>query len=261
MKRFAILFFLLMFAPLVHAAEVAKPTAPSNLTIIVDEQMLLPLATLARAYATSTSTPLNIVLKNAEDTEHQIGQGLEAHVIITADYPLITRLVEQGLTDVTSRRPIARTPLALVTANPLSKKALIAKRISFAAMLYATPDLPVYINAPETLDGGSAAQLLSGHDFSTNLAARIQIKTNDEELIETLRDSEALGLILAADAVAEKDLTVLALLPNEVSNAVTFDAVVLGSESMNAAKTFASYLHSRAAQQVFARFGFQSPSN
>lgn len=245
----------LLLLPLAASAN-SEPKA--NLTIIADEDMLLPLAQIARSYAMASNTPLTVVVKNADDAERQIEQGLEAHVIITANYPLLDRLINQGLTDVTSRRTVARTQLALVSASNFGRENRIAKRISFAAMINTTDNVPVYAIAPGTAEGDRAKQLMSGYEFSAALAPRIELKANREELIEALRDDESFGLILATDAADERDLTVLSLLPPEISPPVTYDATVLGSESMSEAKEFVNYLGTREADRIFAHFGFQT---
>jgi molybdate transport system substrate-binding protein len=260
MIRFIACLALLFIALPLQATAPSKPAAKPNLTLLTDETMLLPLAQIARAYATDAKTPLTVVVKNVDAAQEQIEQGLEAHIIITANDALIERLTAQGLTDVSSRKSIARTQLALVTASDLSKEANIAKRISFASMLAATPTLPVFINATGTIEGERTSHLLSGHEFSAALAARVDAKPNHDELLASLRDEPSLGLILAADTVNEPDLHVLSLLPAEVSPPVVFDAVVLGSESMRDAKNFTEYLSSRKAQNILARMGYQPPA-
>ncbi len=241
----------------VAAADTPRARQHANLTILADENLLLPLAQIARLYAAHTNTPLTVVLKHAEEAAPQIEQGLEAHLLITANAVLINRLTEQGLTDVTSRRSISRTPLALVTASDLGNDALVAKRISFAAILNATPELPVFVNTPKSYDGALAQRLLTDPEFAALLAKRTVIKADREEIIEALRDGSGLALMLTADVASETDVKILALLPEALSPAVVFDAVVLGSESMGDAKELVNYLDSREAQQVFARFGFQ----
>ncbi len=243
-----------------HAQPAPKPTALTNLTILADDTMLLPMAHIARIYAKSTKTPLTIVALHANDVEHQIEQGLDAHVIITANAPLIGRLVEQGMTDVNSRRALARTQLALVTATDLNKQADIAERISFASVLAATPTLPVFCNDSTTRDGLLAQKLSAEGEFSKALTARIASKQNLEEVIASLRDEPSLALILAADAVAERDIRVLSLLPESVSAPVTFEVVVLGSESMKQARAFSNFLMTKEAQTIFANFGYQAPT-
>ena len=260
MKRFLLAIFLLLSAAHpVLAVDGQHPVQKANLTILADENMLLPLAQLARAYATETGTPLTIVLKNTKDAEDQIEQGLEAHLLITANYPLIERLAAQGLTDISSRRAVARTQLALVSAAGLSKPAQWAKRVSFAAMLYATPTLPVFAPSDANIDGERVKALLSGKEFSETLAARIKIEPAHEDVIEALRDNEGLGLFLAADAAAERDLNVIALLTDDVSPPVNYDALVLAGESMTEANQFINFLSAKKAQTILSHFGFQTP--
>jgi molybdate transport system substrate-binding protein len=259
-KPFTLALALLFAAPCVAVPEThAEPKA--NLTILADEALLLPLSQLARDYAKATGTPLTVVLNNAATTEHQIEQGLEAHALITANRALMDRLTEQGLTDVSSRHAVARTQLALISANGLSKQANLAKRISFATMLYATPDLPIFAVSADTLDGARITPLLAGHEFSATLASRLERKPNREEVLEALRDGEGLAIVFASDAATERDLNVLALLPEEISPAATYEAVVLGSEAMNEAKAFTTFLNSREAQATLAHFGFQGARN
>lgn len=254
-KPFTILLALLFAAPCYAMPTHAEPKA--NLTILADEALLLPLSQLVRDYAKATGTPLTIVLNNPDITERQIEQGLEAHALITADRSLVDRLTEQGLTDVSSRRAVARTQLALITASNLSKQASVAKRISFATMLYATPSLPIFVLSPDTLDGMRIIPLLVGHEFSTTLASRLVRKSNREEVLEALRDSEGLAIVFASDAAMEHDLNVLAVLPEDISPAATYEAVVLGSEAMSEAKAFTTFLNSREARATLAHFGFQ----
>ncbi len=253
MRRF---FFSMLALFVSFSAEAAEK---ANLTILADESLLLPLAQLARHYAVESKTPLTIVVKSATDAERQIEQGLEAHIVITADSALIARLSDHGLTDVLSRKAIARTQLALVSVNDLTGQASIAKRISFASMLAATPNLPVLVNAPATIEGDRAQRLLTGYEFSQSLAARAAVKPDHDELITALHDEPSLGLVLAADTATESDIRVLSLIPDEVSPAVTYETIVLGGESMAEAKAFTNYLSTRAARNILAHFGYQPP--
>ncbi|MES2985040.1 MAG: substrate-binding domain-containing protein [Pseudomonadota bacterium] len=257
--RHLILSFALLLATAASAAEPPHLAQKPNLTILADESLMLPLAHIARAYADNDKTPLTIILKNATEAENQIEQGLEAHVMLTENHPLVERLAAQGLTDVSSTRAFARTQLALVTTNEMSKQ-FVAKRISFAATIYTTPGLPVFINAPGTAEGARAKLLLKGYEFSEALSSRAQVETSHEEILEAVRDGQGLGLILAADAVAQPDIAVLSLLPAEVSAPVTYEAVVLASESMGDAKGFTTFLASRQAQDILAHYGFQPPN-
>jgi ABC-type molybdate transport system substrate-binding protein len=242
------------------AQHAPKATEPTNLTILADDTMLLPIARIARGYTKKTKTPITVVALNAAEAEHQIEQGIEAHLVITANAPLLERLSTQGLTDVSSRRVLARTQLALVTSGDLNKKVELAERISFASVLAATPTLPIFLNAPTTIEGGLAKKLSTEGEFATILAPRISEKPNREDIIASLHDEPSLALILATDAVAEPDIRVLSLLPETISAPVTFESVVLGSETMVQSRAFSSYLMGKEAQKILADFGYQPPT-
>ncbi len=239
------------------AQPAPKASTPSNLTILADEAMLLPMARLARAYASQTQTPLTVVALNADDAEHQIEQGIDAHLIISANTPLIGRLTEQGLTDVSSRRAVAHTQLALVTTSDLNKQADIAERISFASVVAATPTLPIFITDASSIDGERVVALRANEEFSASFSLRLVEKPSLDEVTSSLRDEPSLALILAANAVAEPDVRVLSLLPETISPAVTFEVVVLGSESMAPARALANFIASKEAQTIFGNFGYQ----
>jgi ABC-type molybdate transport system substrate-binding protein len=255
-----VMLFLLLGPAALPAAELKTEKNSPNLTILADEGMLLPLAQISRLYAHESQTPLTIIRLDPETAQQQIEQGLEAHLVISSNLPLITQLSTQGLTDVSSRKTIARTQLALVTANALNQQANLAKRISFTSILAATPTLPVLAMSPDTYEGKLVDSLREGKPFSESLASRLIVKSSDEDMLAALRETPSLGLMLAAQAVEQPDLTVLSLLSDEISPAVQLDAVVLGSELMGESKAFANYLGSRPARGVFKQFGYQLPT-
>jgi molybdenum ABC transporter molybdate-binding protein len=260
--RFLLASLLLLLTAATAAAQEAPPRAEPNpnLTLLADANLMLPVAQLARLYSSQHNTPLTVVLKNSNDAESQIMQGLEAHVLLTSNHALVERLADQGLTDVNGTKQIGRTQLALVAARDLGKEGILAKRISFAAMLNATPNLPVFVDAPNTPDGARAEALLTGYEFSDQLTARTVVKPTRDGVIAAIRDGHGLGLILATDAVGQSDLTVVSVLPESISPPVTYEVVVLASESMAESRQLASFLQSDKAQDIFAHFGFEPPT-
>ena len=92
------------------------------------------------------------------------------------------------------------------------------------------------------------------------LAARTQTRPTHDELMASLRDGAALGIILAATTVTEPDVRVLSLLADDLSPPVMIDYIVLGSEAMSDAKRFNDYLSTDKARAIFAHFGYQAPA-
>lgn len=133
--RFVILIgFLLSFLGGGPAFAADQPHEPkANLTILADAEFMLPAAQLVRSYSRQTDTPLTLVLKNPAEAEAQIMQGLEAHVLLTADANLVERLANQGLTDVNSTRAITTGP-ATYKVMVLASESMEASR-AFAEFL------------------------------------------------------------------------------------------------------------------------------
>lgn len=219
---------------------------------------MLPLADLARDYAVRTHTPVTVVVKNATDAQLQIEQGLEAHVVLTANQPLLDRITDQGLADVASRKTVVRSRLALVTTRPVRATLNLAERISFAAILRATDPMPVLTTDATILAGEHSKALFTDQEFSENLRTRLITKPSTEELFNSLRDENALALVLVTSSIHEPDIEILSLLPDSLSPTVKYEVVVLGSELMKESNAFANYLTGRDAQAIWSHYGYQT---
>lgn len=237
----------------------ATAAPPANLTVLADASLMLPLSQLSRGYARETGTPLTLATQSGEGTAAEIEQGLEAHVLLTADQKLVTELRNRGLADVFNARPIARTQLALVGSQDILARTDFARHISLAAILYAQPDLPIYITPPSTHEGVRVQSLMRGEDYSEILARRAVELPSREAVIARLHEAPGFALLLATDALNDPSLKVLSIFPDEVAMPVNYEAVVLASESMDATRKFIDYLLSAEGQKILAGFGFQAP--
>lgn len=239
------------------AASAAKPVPAENLTVLADPSLMLVMAELARTYSSETGTPLTIVRTDTTDPAQQIEQGFEAHILLSPDPTLVERLAQRGQIDVFGTQTFASTQLALVAPYRMKSRLSLAKRISFAALLFSQPDLPIYINDPTTIGGLRAQALMTGREFSHELATRAAVKPSLEAIIDAMASTDSFALMLASNAVAEPDVTILSLLPDTTSEPVRYDAVVLASEAMEQARGFTKFLRSQAAQAILLRYGFQ----
>lgn len=243
----------LVLAPL-HSARAAESP---NLTVLVEDSLLLPLSEITRIYAKEKGVSLTVIRLRDGDPAHALEQGFDAHILLSADPTLVQRLAQRGLIDVFGTRSFARTQLALVAPYRMKHKLALAQRISFAALLFSQPELPVYTNDPSTPGGLRAQALLDGREFSHELASRMVVKPSFADIIAALQKQDAFALMLAPNAVAEPEIALLSLLPENTSPPVRYDAVVLASDAMEPSRAFTKFLLSDAAQAVFAKYGFQ----
>lgn len=242
------------------AAPAGAVAPPANLTLLADTSLMLPLTQVARAYAIKTRTPLTVAVKDSENAAAEIEQGLEAHVLLTANQQLVTSLRNRGLTDVFSARPFLRTQLALVGSSDILARTDFARHISLAAILYSQPDLPVYVPPAATHEGTRAASLMEGKDYSEILSTRAITLSSREAVLRQLDKGPGFALLLATDALNDPSLKVLRIFPDEVAAPVNYEAVVLASESMDQTRDFIDFLLSKDGQTIFAQYGFQAPA-
>lgn len=252
-----ILLLLLSLMLLVQPAAAAP--AAVNLSVLADPSLLLPLTRIARDYSNRHGVPITLAVLSGEQAAAQIEQGLEAHVLITANQPLITDLRNRGLTDVFNARAIARTQLALVGSADILARTDFARHISLAAVLYAQSDLPIYITPPTTHEGARAKALMEGKDYSAVLSNRAIMLASREEVIRRLHAAPGFALLLATDALNDPSLKVLSIFADETAKPVHYEAVLLASEAMEETRGFIDYLRSPEGQHIFASYGFQSP--
>lgn len=236
-------------------APLARYTVKSNLTLLADAEAILPLAPLARDYTKRSNTPITTVVRNA-NTEDELSQGLEAHLLISSDRAFIDQLAGHGLVDVSSIRPIVQTPLALVTPRRSAAREMFTKHLTFAALIYGTPNLPVYVEPPTTPAGARAAKLMEGFEFSESLALRARVMESQSATFAALNAEDGLTLMLASDAAGMPSLAILNMLPPSMSEPVIYYVAVLASESMDNARNFANYLDTKEAQQLLQKAGF-----
>ncbi len=236
----------------------AAKTAPSeNLTVLADPSLMLVMAELARTYSSETGTPLTVIRTSTIDPAQQIEQGFEAHILLSPDPTLVERLAQRGQIDVFGTQAFASTQLALVAPYRMKSKLALAKRISFAALLFSQPELPIFINDSTTVGGLRAQALMAGREFSHELAERGVVKPSLADIVAAMAKEDSFALMLASSAVVEPDVTVLSLLPDTTSEPVRYDAVVLASEAMEQARGFTKFLRTAPAQAILKRYGFQ----
>jgi molybdenum ABC transporter molybdate-binding protein len=243
------------------AALLARPSmaaeTPKNLTVLTDVNLALPLTRIARDYARERGVTITVVITDGRDAAQQIGQGLDANLLITANQLLLESLTERGLIDAFNKHTVASTQLALAAPVDVARRSNLAKHISFTTILFAQPDLPLLVLPESTLEGAHTQTLLANPDYSDSLHSRVMEVDSRDAMIERLAKQSGFGLLFAADIAQEPSLKLLTLLPTNAVGIVHYQAVLIASEAMEASRELLRYLQSPMAQQVFAKAGFQ----
>ncbi len=232
----------------------ALPAWAGNLHVLADAGLMLPLAELSRDYAAQSGTPLSVATEDSADAA-KIQQGLEADLLLTADAPMIEELKLQGLADVFHTRPFTRTRLALVGSADIEPRTDFARHISLAAILYAQPDLPVYVST-NGYEADRATSLLGKHPYDELLAKRL-VKRDREEIAQQLHAAPGFALMLATDARSDPSLKILYVFGSNACPPVDYQSIAIASNATQATQQFIAYLLSGKGQQLLSRYGFE----
>lgn len=250
--------FLSLLAMVLCSASLAQGTQRSddlaNLTVITDPSLLLPMQQLVRRYSTQHHISITLVSSEEKDPETLIGEGMEAHVLISADPELRETLELRGLIDVFAQNPLVRTELVLVRrkgdGNSLSGQWTLAN-----LFLNEGNRLPVFLLDPAYYTEGSrsiAAMNANGVPVDSRIVIR-----RKRDLLQRVKDEDSAAVLLAPDALLDTSLTVVSVLPESQYDPVVFNAMVLASESMPEARTLVNYLGSEEALAIYRRYGFK----
>lgn len=234
------------------SATFAAPAAV-NITVLLDERLMLAGSDLARLYAQQEGRSLTIARTQPDRLAEAVGQGLEAHLIITADDALIRQLKAQGLVDIASIQALVETPVALVTTQRLNAQQSFAQYISVAALLYATPALPLYF---PTDMSAHTMELVKALEFPDRLRDRLQEKPTSAEVIEMLEKYDGIALLPVSDMKLYPRLALLQQLPVHLMPPLRYHVMVLASEYSSQAHQLIKFLRSAPAQEKLAAFGF-----
>lgn len=236
--------------PFAHAA----PRELSNLTIIADPSLILPLNALVRDYSIANHIAVTLVSSEEKDPETLIREGMEAHVLISADAGLTTQLQLRGLVDVFAKSPLVRTEL--VMARRKEDSSSLSGQWTLANLfLNQENTIPIFLLDPKHyMEGARSIAALNANEVSFNSRVVISRK---QALIARLKQEESAGILLGPDVLLDPELIVVSVIPETQVEPIIFMALTLASESMSEARHLVKFLQSDAATARFAQYGFK----
>ncbi|MBF9032790.1 molybdate ABC transporter substrate-binding protein [Rhodobacterales bacterium HKCCE2091] len=184
----------------------------------------------------------------------QVEAGAPADVILLANADWMDHLAATGAIDTGSRRDLLGNALVLVGPEGTAPAPDIA-----AALAALDPDarvatgfldsVPAGIYARQSLD---AAELLD-----TFLPRIVQVENVRLALALAARNDVAAAFVYRSDAMAEPRVAVIAEVPAENHDPITYPAAITARSGNPDAAAFLDHLSGDAAAEIFARHGFE----
>jgi len=253
--------FLLL--PLLLLPALCLPAVASELGVFAASSLTEPLRELARSYeSTHAGTRILLNFAGSQTLASQIEQGAPADLFISANRPVMERLMSQGL--VESPLQLLKNQLALAVRRDLHPKVTTLEDLARPGLLLAigNPDVPV---------GRYTRQLLSSltadPDCGPELVARIEGNVVSEEtqvkaiLTKLLLGEADAGIVYRSDLTAgsASRLSVIPL-PAQHLPRISYPLARVRGETEQT-ETFIAYLFSEPARRIFARYGLRREDN
>jgi molybdate transport system substrate-binding protein len=234
----------------------ARLALADSATVAAAANFITPLAELEKLFEERTEHDLTIVSGSTGQLYAQVANGAPFDVFLSADREHAERLAAEGLGDGSTRFTYAIGTLALWTRDaekfrPLNLDAL--RRADFRWLAIANPELAPY--------GLAAQQALQKLGLWDSLQARI---VRGENIAQTFTMAETrnadLAFVALSQAIAYGETAAYFIVPAELHDAISQDAIVLRRGGDNAAaRAFVDFLRSADAAQVIERFGYARP--
>jgi molybdate transport system substrate-binding protein len=221
--------------------------AAASLTNVLDE--------VGAAYLQQTRQPVKFSYAASSALARQLEAGARADVFFSADLEWMDYVQARGLIDRSTRRDVVATRLALVAPADSRIELKIAPGFSLAAALgtgrLATGD-------PQSVPVGKYARsALTSLGVWNDVADRLVRADNVRSALAFIARGETpLGIVYETDAKVEKRVRVVDFFPAGSHPPIVYP-VAATAQARPAARQFIGFLQSSAAQNAFAKHGFQ----
>jgi molybdate transport system substrate-binding protein len=187
----------------------------------------------------------------------QIEEGAPADIFFSADEVWMDRLAGKGLLEEGTRSDIAGNGLVLIAPAGSQASADFSKAVDLQGLL-AGGRLAL-ANVDSVPAGKYARQSLENLKLWESVSASVAQAENVRAALALVARGEApLGIVYESDAKVEKDVKVVAALPDTSHVRIVYPAAIVATSGNADAGAFLSYLKSAEAQGIFATFGFRT---
>ena len=228
----------------------AQPTvtvfAAASLRDVLDAQ--------AAAFTRAGGPPVRLSYAGSSAIARQIESGAPADLFISADSDWMDYVARRGLVDVRSRRNLVTNHLALIAPADSKIRITISKNMNLRAILengrlaMAGPDVPA---------GRYGRAAFANLGVWSDVQGRVVQADNVRNAMMFVARGEApLGVVYDTDALVDPKVRIVGLFPDRSHPRIVYPAAIVKSSTNPAGARFMTFLRSRAAQDIFRRYGF-----
>ncbi|NEW08534.1 molybdate ABC transporter substrate-binding protein [Paenibacillus sp. SYP-B3998] len=244
-------------SPSVSAPQTQAPQQTVELTISAAASLTDALKEIQTAYEqTNKNIKLNYNFGASGALQQQIEQGAPSDVFISAASKNMKALVDKQLIEESQQKNLLINELVVVI--PTDSKAAVQQidDLSGADIKHLA------VGEPQTVPAGNYAKeaLTSAKLWDPLQAKLVQGKDVRQVLTYVESGNAEAGFVYKTDALTSKKVKVAFSVDPKTYAAITYPAgIVKATKHAKEAADFYAYLHTKAAQDVFVRYGFSLP--
>ena len=255
MKRFIALLAMVLGLAVAVSACSSEPRNDKGPVVLAAASLQDGLQAAADAWTAQGHAKPVLSFAGTSALARQIESGAPADVFISADEKWMDEVEGKGLIRAGSRADVLGNSLVLVAPAKsdieldIAPGFAIADALGAGRLAMADPDA-----VPAGRYGKAALTYLGVWD---DVADKVAPAENVRAALALVDRGEApLGVVYATDALADKDVRVVARFPAESHAPIRYPVAILKTASHDDADAFRAYLVSDEAGAIFRRFGF-----
>ena len=220
----------------------------ASLTDVLDD--------LSKAFGEKTHIPVKSSLAASSVLAKQIEAGAPADVFFSADREWMDYLQQRSLLKPGSRHDVVGNRLVLIAPAGSTVTVKIGRGVDFGPAL--GPQGKLATGDPDSVPVGKYARAaLRKLGVWDTVSGRIVRAENVRAALAFVARGEApLGIVYKTDALAEKKVRIVAEFPTDTHEPITYP-IALTVHGGPAAQQFVDFVRTRAASEVFRKYGFE----
>lgn len=250
-------------ALLIPLEAMAKRDDLTQIHVLADPSLTIPLTLIARDYAREHNVSVSTSFANTQKQIEAIEEGLEADVFITSRASTLRNLKNRGLIDVFSQTSITKNRLSLVTYAANTLDLIMIPRLPLASILERIDQgFSFMLGHPDfQISGIYGVEALRNFEISGELEPYFVFIQSPVEMQHAIAQKGGYGIMLRTDAARNAQLKILGVFPESSHTPISYQAVAVATEQMEKARDFIAYLNGEHAQRIFNNQGFEAIDN
>lgn len=232
----------------------ASPEPAVNLTIAAAASLTQPFNKIIEAYkAVAPNVTITVNYGASGTLQTQIEQGAAVDIFFSAATKQMETLDKEGLIVYSSKVDLLKNEVVLVVPAAQSVKVGSFSDVATDAVT------KIAIGDPKSVPAGQYAQeTFTSLNLWDAVSAKAIYGTDAKQVLSYVDSANVdCGIVYKTDAVADKNVKIIAEAPNGSHTAIVYPAaVVKASTNQDAASAFIKYLQSGDSTNVFTEYGF-----